>query len=269
MYLKYLFTLIIISTIWTNSHGQRALDTIYANEHQNVGLFFPNPIQKAVSGHPGFVFTYNREQEEYLGLLQAVPGKPSNLLVITTDGIVYSFHLVYAKTLPKYNHFITTRESIGTLRPNQNNKNLDSKVTDSLTKQQKTYKDHCSHLLEHNTKNLVTERKRGLRLRLESLTYHGDEVYLVLNIKNKSGIDFELGHLAISVINGSKKRRATSQEIPLDIAYFYKKPDIVQTGNHQRLVCVVPKFVLGPKEDLKIQLWEKSGSRTMSLLVPK
>ncbi len=269
MYSKYLFTLIVFSTIWTNGHGQRALDTIYANEHQNVALFFPNPIHKAVSGHPDFIFTYNREQEEYLGLLQAVPGNPSNLLVITTDGKVYSFYLVYAKTLPKYNYFIKIQESIGTLRPNQNNENLGTKAMDSLTKQQKTYKDHCSHLLEHNTKSLVTKRKRGLRLRLESLTYHGDELYLVLNIKNKSGIDFELGHLAISVINGSKKRRASSQEIPLDMVYTYRQPHSVQTGTHQRFVCVAPKFVLGYKEDLKVQLWEKSGSRTISLLVRK
>ncbi|NDV45308.1 DUF4138 domain-containing protein [Flagellimonas sediminis] len=265
MYLKQLYTLIIISTISIKAHGQPAMDTIYANEHHNVAFFFPSPVQKAITGHPAFVFTYNREQEEHLGLLQAVPGRPSNLLVMTTSGKVYSFHLAYAKTLQRYNHFITTEQSIGTLPPKLNNKKLDSKVVDSLTKQQKTYKERCSYLLEHNPKNLVTKRKSGLRLRLESMTYHGNEVYLVIDIKNTSAIDFELGHLAITVTNGSKKRRASSQEIPLDVAYIHKNPSIIRTGNHEHFVCVTPKFVLGNEETLRIQLWEKRGSRTIDL----
>lgn len=269
MYSKYLYTLIIISTLSIKAFGQRALDTIYANEHQNVALFFPRPIQKAVTGHQGFVFTYNREKEEHLGLLQAVPGKHSNLLVITDHGKVYSFLLVYAKTLPGYNYFVTTEESIGTVRPNQDHENNNIKVTDSLKKQQEQFKSRCSFLLENNPKNLVTKRKRDLWLRLESMTYHSDEVYLVLNIKNKSGIDFELGHLTLSIVNGSKKRRASSQEIPLDVDHIYKKPTVIPIGNHQRFVCVVPKFVLGTKEELKVKLWEKSSGRTLSLLFRK
>jgi len=266
MYLKHLFTFIIISTIGIKTHSQRALDTIFANEHQNVALFFPYPIQKAVSGHSGFVFTYNREQEEHFGLLQAVPGKPSNLLVITANGKVYSFHLVYAKTLQMYNHFVKTEQSIGTLWPNQNTNNLDSKVTDTITKHQKTYKDHCSYLLGQNPKNLATKRKKGLRLRLESITYHGDEVYLVLNIKNKSGIDFELDHLTFSIINGSKKRRASSQEMPLNPIHIHHQPRLVKINGFERFVYVIPKFVLAKNEKLKVLLLESRGNRTIELL---
>jgi len=269
MYLKHLYIFIIISTLSIKAFGQRALDTIYANEHQNVALFFPYPIQKAVTGHQGFVFTYNREKEEHLGLLQAVPGKHSNLLVITDHGTVYSFPLVYAKTLPSYNYFVTTEESIGTVRPNQDKENNNIKVMESLEKQQERFKSRCSFLLENNPENLVTKRKRGLRFRLESMTYHGDEVYLLMDIQNKSGIDLELEHLAITTINGSKKRRASFQEIPMDMAYTYKKPQMIRAGKQQRFVCVVPKFVLGDKEKLRVQLWEKSGSRSISLLVKK
>ena len=35
--------------------GQRALDTLQANEFKNVALFFPSPIERAVTGHEGFV----------------------------------------------------------------------------------------------------------------------------------------------------------------------------------------------------------------------
>lgn len=51
------------------------LDTIYANDTKNVALFFPEPIRQGVTGADNFVFTYNREKEQYFGLLQAKPEK--------------------------------------------------------------------------------------------------------------------------------------------------------------------------------------------------
>ena len=51
------------------------LDTIYANDTKNVALFFPEPIRQGITGSENFVFTYNRENEQYFGLLQAKPGK--------------------------------------------------------------------------------------------------------------------------------------------------------------------------------------------------
>ena len=40
--------------------GQQALDTVQVNEFKNVALFFPSPIERAVTGHEGFVFSYDR-----------------------------------------------------------------------------------------------------------------------------------------------------------------------------------------------------------------
>ena len=69
-------------------NAQEVLDTIFANEHQNVAVFFPAPIRQGVVGASNFVFTYNREQGQYFGLLQAKPGNESNLLTVTRDGSV-------------------------------------------------------------------------------------------------------------------------------------------------------------------------------------
>lgn len=65
------------------------LDTIYANDRMNVALIFPEPIRQGITGSEDFVFTYNREKEQHLGLLQAVPGEVSNLLVISTTGSIF------------------------------------------------------------------------------------------------------------------------------------------------------------------------------------
>ena len=112
-------TIIIIAIALFTNHvvAQQTLDTIYANDKKNVALFFPEPIRQGITGTSNFVFTYNREKEQYFGLLQATPGTESNLLAVTKNGQVYSYILKYKEQLPKLNYFITIEESISSERP--------------------------------------------------------------------------------------------------------------------------------------------------------
>ena len=91
----------------------KQLDTIYANSTMTMALFFPSDIKQGITGSDNFVFTYNREKEQNLGLLKAVEGINSNLLVITTDGKVYSYILKYSEHIDNPNRFINSNESIG------------------------------------------------------------------------------------------------------------------------------------------------------------
>ncbi len=53
---------------YSRSATTTVLDTIYANDTKNVALFFPEPIRQGITGSDNFVFTYNREKEQYFGL---------------------------------------------------------------------------------------------------------------------------------------------------------------------------------------------------------
>ena len=77
-----LFLAFVFAVGKASAQAIKTLDTIYANDQKNVALFFPEPIRQGITGSDNFVFTYNREKEQYFGLLQAKPGKESNLLVV-------------------------------------------------------------------------------------------------------------------------------------------------------------------------------------------
>ena len=108
---KYIIILALVNSAFTpllcsaqtNSQTNVVLDTIYANDTKNVALFFPEPIRQGITGSDNFVFTYNREKEQYFGLLQAKPGKDSNLLVINRNGSIFSYIVSYKKQLSKLN----------------------------------------------------------------------------------------------------------------------------------------------------------------------
>lgn len=257
---KILFVLMSLA-LSHGAVGQTPLDTLYANQYQHVALFFPETIERAVTGHGNFVFTYNREKAEHLGLLQAVPGTTSNLLVITSDARVYAYILEYAEELPEHNHFIRPEESIGRNRPMQKahtappmdvHKNL-------------PWRKVCDRLLRQRHPGIKTKRKKGLRFRLEHLAHRGPEVYLIFAVQNRSGIDFDMGHLDILHEKGSQKRRAAHQQIPLVPLYIHGEPSKIKTGTTARFVYVLPKFTLGDHERILFQLKEMGGGRNLTI----
>lgn len=256
-------TIIIITiTLLTNSVvAQQTLDTIYANDKRNVALFFPEPIRQAITGTDNFVFTYNREKEQYFGLLKATPGTESNLLTVTKNGQVYSYILKYKEHLNKLNHFITSSASIGNERP----KEIKQKSIVQLQKTNKNrasyFQKYCEYLLKSKYEPIVTKRKDGIKLQLQKTAYNTSEVYLVLEIKNKSGIDFEVDFLYVYRTNGNNKYKASFQRLEQDIIHQYKIPSQIKTGEKKRFVYVLPKFVLGDNEKLEIELNELKGSR--------
>lgn len=255
--------IIIAITLFTNFVvAQQTLDTIHANDKKNVALFFPEPIRQGITGTSNFVFTYNREKEQYFGLLQATPGTESNLLTVTKNGQVYSYILKYKEQLSKLNYFITAKESIGSERPLI----LKQKPTDKPLDRINYFKKFSNHLLKSNYGSIATKRKKGLKLKLQKMVYNASEVYLVLEIKNKSEIDFEIDYLNIYRVNDNKKRKASYQKLLIQADYKHEMPNAIKVGQSHRFVYVLPKFVLGNDEKLLIELKELKGERKIQLL---
>lgn len=75
--MKNIITIICFLSVLTFGSAQNdmSLDTIYSNERMTVSLFFPNPIRQGIMGSANFAFSYNRDREQYFGLLQATPGE--------------------------------------------------------------------------------------------------------------------------------------------------------------------------------------------------
>ena len=245
--------------------AQQALDTIYANDQKNIALFFSSPIRQGITGANHFVFTYNREKEQYFGLLQAKPGAESNLLAVTSNGKVYSYILKYANKLPKLNYFIPEESSIGNERPVVIEKN-EEKAIDPYKYRMDYFQRASEYLLKSKQQSISVKRKKGIKLELQKMVYDGSEVYLIMEIENNSGINFEIDYLNIYKTNGNKKRKASFQRLQQEVIYKHELLKSIRNGLHQQFVYVLPKFVLGDNENLMIELQELKGSRGISLV---
>lgn len=261
---NYLPFLLLFLVSFKALRAQSPLDTLYANETKNVALFFPSQIHQAVTGSSHFVFTYNREKGQYFGLLQAQPGAESNLLVLTKDGRVYSYLLKYAKNLSQLNYFVPVHESIGQEHSQVVPENIQTK--DSLDPVREAYyKKAARYLLDLPRQSIKSNQKSGIQLALERMDYHGPEVYLVMRIKNATDIPFEVNFLKVYVIQENPQRRTSFQQLEQTILYAFNRPKILFYDQDYRCVLVLPKFVLGTKEQLEITLQEQNGNRAVRL----
>ena len=265
--MKTLF-LILISLISAFAKAQTdiVLDTIYANDTKNVALFFPEPIRQGITGSDNFVFTYNREKEQYFGLLQAKPGKESNLLVVNRNGAIFSYIVRYKKQLSKLNYFIPLSNSIGNEKPIvtdsiqvvTSEKNIDNRTY--------YYQKFCSYLLNRNKRiGRMKKRTQGIGLTVENIVFDKEELYFVVRIENNSTMDYDLNFLNLSIETRQKGKRKSLQSLYQEPIYKQHPPLKIIEGKMVRFVYVMPKFSLSDDRRAILELNEKDGERNIKL----
>lgn len=256
------------------------LDTIYANNTMNMALFFPSDIRQGIVGSENYVFTYNREKGQTLGLLKASKSKESNLLVITTDGRVYSYIIRFSDTLEELNRFVNISESIGDEKNGRSmatreRDSISTKTTEKITNSvdsetlvkkrysKEFFEDSCASLLRRPERKSIVKKKNGISLGIKNIVYYEDLVFMQLEVKNQSGIDFKMDTLEVFKLNGNNRRKASYQELAIEPVHVYEMPDDVRHGDTARFVYILPKFTLGDNEKLELSLRELQGNREL------
>tara|TARA_R110002095_G_scaffold38724_1_gene35903 strand:- start:1249 stop:2082 length:834 start_codon:yes stop_codon:yes gene_type:complete len=263
-----LFTLIMLISTFVEAQTTEILDTIYANNSKNVALFFPEPIRQGITGSENFVFTYNREKEQYFGLLQAQPGKESNLLVINRNGSIFSYIVRYKAQLSKLNYFVPLSHSIGNEKP----KVADSIQTEtsekSIDNDTYYYQKFCSYLL--NRRQYIgryIRRNNGVILRLENIVFDKEELYFVFQIRNNSTLDYDLNFLNLSVETRQKGKKKSLQRLHQEPIFKYNLPSKIVENETVRFIYVMPKFSLSNDRRVVLELNEKAGERNIEMKI--
>ena len=244
------------------------LDTIYANDQKNVALFFPEPIRQGITGSENFVFTYNREKGQYFGLLQAKPGKESNLLVVGKNGTVFSYIVTYRKKLDQLNYFIPTSQGIGNEKPTGLDSTTIVKREDTIDNRTYYYNKFCSYLIDRKQRiGRIKKRNEGIVLSVENIVFDKEELYFVIQIENRSTLDYDLNFLKLSVETRQKGKKKSLQSLYQEPIFKYNLPTKVVENETVRLVYVLPKFSISNDRRAVLEINEKNGERHLKLKI--
>lgn len=244
------------------------LDTIYANDQKNVALFFPEPIRQGITGAENFVFTYNREKQQYFGLLQAKPGKESNLLVINQNGSIFSYIVKYKKQLSTLNYFIPKSSSIGNEKLIVADSAKVDKPRAATDNRTYYYQKFCSYLIYRKQRiGRIKKRNEGIILSIENIVFNKEELYFVIKIENKSSLDYDLNFLNFSVQTRQKGKKKSLQTLLKKPIFKYNVPLKIKEKETVRMIYVLPKFSIGNDRRVILELNEKNGERDIELKI--
>lgn len=259
---------LIISSAFMKAQTTVVLDTIYANDSKNVALFFPEPIRQGITGSDNFVFTYNREKEQYFGILQAKPGNESNLLVVNSDGSIFSYIVGYKAQLSKLNYFIPMSSSIGNEKPKLKDVIQAETSKKSSDNQLSYYQKFSSYLLEREQSiGRISKRSEAIVLSVENIVFDKEELYFVIQIENKSTLDYDLNFLNLSIETRKKGKRKSLQRLHKEPIFKHNLPSKIIESETVRFVYVLPKFSLSNDRRLILELKEKNGERNIELKI--
>ena len=244
------------------------LDTIFANDSKNVALFFPAPIRQGITGAENFVFTYNREQEQHFGLLQARPGEESNLLIINGNGAVFSYIVRYKKQLSKLNYFIPGTQSIGNEKPVLKNTEPKDSISEKAKNRDLYHKKFSEFLLDRNQKiGRIKKRANGIVLSVQNIVFDREEMYFVIEIENSSSLDYDLNFLKFYIETKKQGKRKSIQRLEQKPIYIHRLPVKIPENETRKMVFVLSKFSLAKDKRLVVALNERNGERNLKLNV--
>lgn len=260
--------IIAISSIMADAQNHVPLDTIYANDTKTVALFFPEPIRQGITGSENFVFSYNRDAEQYFGLLQATPGKESNLLVINRSGAIFSYIVRYKEHLTKLNYFVSISESIGNEKPHETlESDNEEKVFDNF--KVNYYQEFCTYLLGQKQRlGFIMEKDNRIVLSMENLVFDREELYVVIKIENRSSLDYDLNYLNLYISTRKKGKKKSLQSLIKEPLYIHNLPERISKDGISRIVVVLPKFSISNERVVILELDEKNGERNVKLRIP-
>lgn len=261
------FSSILVSA-FVEAQPQIILDTIYANDHKNVALFFPNPIRQGITGSENFVFTYNREKEQYFGLLQATPGNESNLLIINNNGSIFSYIVRYKEVLKTLNYFIQDSTSIGNERPITEAVDDEDNSIERFDFKTNYYERFCLYLVKRRQRiGKLKKRNDGIILKIENIVFDKEELYFVMTIENKSSLDYDVNFLNLTIQTRKKGKTKSLQALNLEPVFEYNLPLKIKEGQMTKLIYVVPKFSISDERLVLLELNEKNGERSVKLKI--
>ncbi|WP_373518130.1 DUF4138 domain-containing protein [Pricia sp.] len=251
-----------------DAEQQSIMDTIYANDQKNVALFFPEPIRQGITGSDNFVFTYNREKQQYFGLLQAKPGKESILLVINQNGSIFSYIVRYRERLSKLNYFIPKASSIGNEEPIIADSSDVARPKSQVGNRRDYYQNFCSYLIDRKQRlGRLKKRNEGIVLSLENIVFDTEELYFVIQIENRSSLDYDLNFLDLSVQTRKKGKKKSLQSLYQKPLFTFNRPSKIAENETVRMIYVLSKFSISDDRRAILQLNEKNGERNLKMKI--
>lgn len=226
---------------------------------KTTNLIFPYAIKSVDKGSRDLLAQIAKGVENILQIKAGKQGiDETNLTVVTGDGKLYSYMVVYSDESVPLN--IKMDGSIHTIMP-------DALFTYRNDNEARVH-DFAEQLsLKQPTIKGIGNRGFNIELQLEGIYIKDGMLYFQIGLENNSNINYDIDQLRFYFRDRKISKRTASQEIELKPLQFAGNTTIIRGQSKQSIVAVLPKFTIPDQKILAIQLMEGNGGRHLQLKI--
>lgn len=208
---------------------------------KTTSLVFPYPILHVDRGSKNILVQPVKSAAHILLLKAGCKDfTPTNLSVITSDGSVYSFAVVYGETTVWAYHFPA---------------------------QLKTSVATCANSLLDNPKTIsgAGDARWGIRARVTGIYTRDDVLYYQLHLQNQSPIAYAINFVRFYIRDKRKGKRTAVQEVELMPLCMAGNTTEVKASSRNIIVVALQRFTIPDGKYLAIEIGEKNGGRHLAV----
>ncbi|NJO88226.1 MAG: DUF4138 domain-containing protein [Chloroflexia bacterium] len=216
-----------------------AQNSVYLTFNKTVHMFFPAEISYYDVGSDDILIQSNSD------ILKLAPKtanfSETNLTVITSNNICYSFLVKYNSDIQNLTYFVkdSLGQKIGSLAR--------TKVrTDSLSKSlpfgqgEGEYISVCRDLIKKAPAYWLGSTVKKVFLAMNNIYVHNDRLYFVVSVGNTSNINYDINFIKFYIVDKKKLKRASRQEVEKIPVYSFNNIETInaQTNDHPIILCL-------------------------------
>ena len=236
---------------------------------KTVHLIFPAAIRYVDLGSQNIIAGKADDAENVLRVKAAVREfeTETNMSVICEDGSFYVFNVKYADEPEKLSiemkDFLSPTE--GRLPSNRADiyfKELGSESPILVKLIMKSIYQNDKRTIKH-----VGAKQFGMRFLLRGLYAHNGLLYFHVRMDNESNMPYAVDFITFKVVDKKVAKHTAIQERILQPLRAFHQVMWIGAGRSERIVFALEQFTLSEDKQLEVTLYERNGSRTLTLYV--
>ena len=236
---------------------------------KTVHLIFPAAIRYVDLGSQNIIAGKADDAENVLRVKAAVREfeTETNMSVICEDGSFYAYNVKYAdepeKLSMEMKDFLSPTE--GRLPSNRADiyfKELGSESPILVKLIMKSIYQNDKRIIKH-----VGAKLFGMRFLLRGLYAHNGLLYFHVRMDNESNMPYAVDFITFKVVDKKVAKHTAIQERMLQPLRAFHQVMWIGAGRSERIVFALEQFTLSEDKQLEVTLYERNGSRTLTLYV--
>ncbi|MDO5615663.1 MAG: conjugative transposon protein TraN [Cruoricaptor ignavus] len=232
-------------------------------------LIFPSRIVYVDLGSENIIADKAQNSENVLRVKATTPDfrTTTNLSVITQDGRFYHFDIFYnenpavttmdfKRIMNEYNiEDFSTKTDILFTDIGRQSPAVAQLIMESVYQQKRNFIKH------------IGSKNAGIQFLLRGIYVYQGKLYFDIRMKNRSSLPYQVDFISFKIVDKSTGKKEVAQEISIQPLRTYQELQRVEARSKTNAVYMLEQLTLDDDKLLKVEIFEKNGSRYQSFTI--